>query len=978
MKKNVLTAIFLCFLGVLQIALAQTNVTGHVTDSLTGEPLVGANIREIGGKGSATTNDSGAFSISVSGANSSLQVTYIGYQSQQVSVAGQATVHISLVRIGDALDEVVVVGYGTRRKSQLTGAISSISSAELKETPVVFIDQALQGRAAGVDVVSAGHRPGEGATVRIRGVNSISAGNDPLYVVDGIPVSRGVNLINPNFIESIEVLKDASATAIYGSRGSNGVILITTKQGKAGRTQFSYESYAGFSRILNKVDVLDGEEWVRYKEASRRTDDLTVLLDPIELANYNAGIEVDWVDLNLRDGLQHSHSLSSSGGNEKTKFSVDVNFLKQNGIVYNSDFTRGSLQFNVNHKVNERFNFGLTTLLFMSKTNLINAGAVLSQAMQISPLGDIYEDDGRYRLFPTNEALIGNPLANVDNERNQQIRNRMFSSLFAEYQIIEGLKYRLNFGPDLTFSNDGNFIGSYTTILQGAPNRASNSRDDTKAYTLENLLMYNREFGNGHEIDLTLLQSIQEEITESNTVSAMGMPSEKMLWHKLSAGEIRSYDSDQQGWSLLSYMARLNYAYKGKYMLTLTARRDGSSRFGDDRKFGFFPAFAMGWNIKQENFMSDVSGLTELKLRASHGSVGNTAINPYQSLGAVSRSGYVFGDETALGFRPSTLPNPDLRWEKSTTTNIGLDFGLFNNRLTGALEYYVVNTTDLLLNQSVPRLSGYSSILVNIGKTRNVGYEASISSTNVDAGGFKWVTNLNLGANQNKIVDLYGNEADDIGNSRFIGKPISVFYDLAFDGIWQEHEAEIAESYGRIPGQIKVKDTNNDSQINAEDRVILGSPFPKWQGGLTNYFSYKGIDLSVFIHTRQGFMLNSSLHTIDNLAGRYNIPRFVNYYTPDNPSNEFPRPVNQGQTNVNMGVLRYRDGSFVRVKNISLGYTFNAKSLAALRLQSLRVYLNAFNPFTFTSYEGWDPEAGSNVDSYPSTKTFLAGLSVNF
>lgn len=963
--------------SVIALKKSEIPLRGVVTDE-NGEPMPGVTISLKGTTLGTATDIDGAYAIEIAGENDVLVYSFIGYKTQEISVNGRSIIDVQMIPDLQSMQEVVVIGYGTQEKSQVTGAISSVSSTDIAAVPVISPDQALQGRAAGVDVIAAGHAPGTGATVRIRGINSINANNNPLFVLDGIPISGGLNDINPNIIASIEVLKDASATAIYGARGSNGVVLITTKRGSEGKTRVNYDGYIGFTDIQNKVDVLDGEGWVRYKMASRKTDDLNVLLDPIELANYNAGRDVDWQDLILRKGLQQSHSISVSGGSEKTQFSVSANYLEQRGIVVNSDFKRGSVQINLDHQINDKIKIGTSTLFSTSKTNVVDGYKLIGQAMQISPLGDVYNEDGSLRLFPTSEALLGSPVIDGENEVNQRFSTRIFSSIYGEYEFVKGLKYRMNFGPDFSFGNNGRFIGSNTTTLQGGTNRASNSRSDNKSYTLENLLIFNRTFNDVHQVEATLLQSIQEQFNESNFIESMGFPSERMLWHDLSAGQIRSYDTGQEIWSILSFMGRVNYTFQDKYLLTLTARRDGSSRFGEDRKYGFFPSVALGWRIIEEPFMKEIPAVTELKLRASYGSIGNTAINPYQSQGSLRRHSYMFGSEPALGFEPSTLPNPDLRWETSTTANVGLDFGLFDNRLTGSLEYYQINTTDLLLNQRLPTFTGYSNILTNIGATRNTGFEVTLSSVNIDIpGGLKWTTNLNAAINRNQIRELYG-EGDDVGNSWFIGEPINVYYDLVFDGIWQENEVDLAASYNRRPGQIKIKDINGDNDITAADRQILGSSIPKWSGGITNMFSYRGVDLSVFINTRQDFMINSEIHAIDNMAGRYNIPTFVNYYTPESPSNDYPQPVNQGEQNINMNVLRYRDGSFVRIRNINLGYNLPSNILSSAGVQSVRLYVNAQNPFTFTKYQGWDPEAGGNLSSYPSTKMFLIGVNASF
>jgi TonB-linked SusC/RagA family outer membrane protein len=903
----------------------------------------------------------------------------VGYERKVLRIGNRQVVEIKMDQSSSDMSEVVVIGYGTQKRADVTGSISSVSAAEIRAVPVISAGQALQGRAPGVDVIASGYAPGSGVTIRIRGVHSINASNDPLFVVDGIPISGGINDINPSIIESMDVLKDASATAIYGARGSNGVILITTKKGGSGRTSVNFDSYVGVSTIARRINSLDKEGWVAYKSASLRTTQLDKLLDPIELANYNQGEEVNWMDFNLRKGWQQSHSVGVSGGNEKTKFYVNANFIKQDGIVKNSDFTRGSVQVNLDHRINDKFRIGTSTLLSTSKENIVNLGQVLGTAMLISPLGEVYNPDGTYRLFPTTEALSGNPMTDLENEKNQRVRTRIFSSIYGEYEFFKGLKYRMNFGPDLSFEDRGRFIGSYTNTLQGAANRATSAKADTKAYLLENIVTYNKKLAEHHNLDVTLMHSIQKQSFSESTIEAQGMPSERMLWHDMSAGTIRSFDSDQQEWSILSYMARINYSYKNKYLLTLTARRDGSSRFGEDRKIGYFPSAAIGWKIIEEDFMKDLTVFSDLKLRASYGSIGNTALNPYQSMGGLSRRPYLFGSTAALGFEPNSLPNPELHWETSTQLNIALDFSLLNDRISGTFEHYQIRTTDLLLNRALAPSTGFGSILTNIGSTKNTGFDLSIRTVNTGPGSqFKWTTNFNVGINKNQILDLYGTGKDDIGNNWFIGEPINVHFDLVFDGIWQESEKTAAAVYGRTPGQIKVKDLNNDKLINADDRQILGSPIPKWSGGITNNFGYKGFDLSVFVNTRQGFMINSAMYGLNNLEGRYNIPDFINYYTPDKPSNDFPRPVSAGANNPNLSVLRYRDASFVRVRNITLSYNFKDKAVQSVGIRSLRIYATAHNPFTFTKFKGWDPENASNIESYPAIKMVLVGVNASF
>jgi TonB-linked SusC/RagA family outer membrane protein len=952
--------------------------SGKVTDK-SGIGLQGVSVVEKGTSNGTTTDNDGNFTLSTTKETGILVFSFTGFLPKEVSFNGTGNFNVSLDEDEKNLQGVVVVGYGTKQKSQLTGSIASVTAAEIRAVPVISPGQALQGRAPGVDVQSTSNAPGGNVSIRVRGTRSINAENEPLFVVDGIPISGGLNDINPNIIESMEVLKDASATAIYGARGANGVILITTKRGNSGKSMILLDSYLGIAQITNRVNGLDAEGWIAYKKASLKTDQLNRLLDPIELRNYNEGKQVNWVDQVLKTGMQQNHSVGISGGNEKTRFFVNVNYLKQDGLIKKSDFTRGSIQVNLSHQVTNRLSIGTSTLISMSKQNILNQGSVLGQAMIISPLGDVYNPDGTYRLFPTTEALNGNPLTDLQNEINQRVRTRLFSSLYAEYQILKGLKYRVNFGPDLTFDDSSRFIGSYTTQLQGALNRAGVAKAETKAYTLENLLTYGTEIGDNHKFDVTLLQSTQRQNYRVSSIEAQGMPSETLLWHDLSAGQVRSFDSNEQEWSLLSYMARLNYTLQDKYLITLSARRDGSSRFGENRKFGFFPSAAFAWRLVEENFLRNVKAVSDLKLRVSYGATGNTALNPYQSMGSLSRRAYLFGSEPALGFEPASLPNADLHWETSKQFNTGLDFGLLNNRISGSFDFYQINTTELLLNRALAPSSGFQSILSNIGSTRNTGYEFNAKTINLGtSSAFQWSTTLNIAFNKNEIIDLYGSNRNDVGNSWFIGQPISVFYDMVFDGIWQEKDAAAAAVYGRTPGHIRVKDLNNDKLLNADDRAILGSPFPKWTGGITNSFSFKNFELSVFFNTRQRFMVSSELYAPNNLEGRYNIPTFVNYYTPANPSNDFPQPVSAGANNPNLNVLRYRDASFVRLRNATLSYSFGTKTLQAAGIQSLRLYVSGNNIFTFTKFKGWDPEAGNTTASYPNQRLILFGLNASF
>ncbi len=957
-------------------------VSGRVIDE-DGNGIPGVSVTERGTANGTITNPSGEFSLSVTSEASVVVFSFLGYVSQERVVGSSSRLEISLQPDVKALSEVVVVGYGTQRKSDVTGAISKISAEKVKAVPVVSTEQVLQGQAAGVDVVAAGNAPGSGMTVRVRGQRSIQAGNDPLYVVDGIPFDGGLNQISPNDIQSIEVLKDASSAAIYGSRAANGVVLITTKRGSAGRTTVSIDSYYGVQNILNQVNVLDAEDFVNFRKTAQNRTDLNTILAPEEIANYQNGQSVNWQDLLLaKNAPQQNHQVSVSGGSEKTRFLVSFNYLQQKGIIAPSDFTRGSLRINLDHEINRRIKVGVSSLLTRNLTNRVDVGNALIAASQISPLGDVRDEQGNLLLYPTqSEQLVVNPLTDIANNINKTWENRIFASLYAEFMLGKGFTYRFNFGPDLSFDNNGVYIGSETNAKKGALDEGQSNRSDSYSYTLENILRYTKTLGESHKLDVTLVHSIQNRKYTYTRVSAQGFPTNQVEWNKLSSGTIKGFDTGFEDWKLLSYMARANYGFRDKYLFTLAARLDGSSRFGDRNKFGFFPSAAFAWRVIEENWMPSASWLSDLKLRVSYGTVGNTAISPYQTIGSLTRSSYLFGSNPAQGFGPGTLPSPDLKWETTRQFNVGLDFGLINNRISGALEYYRTSTDDLLLSQSLPPTSGYATIISNIGATRNQGLELTLQTVNLDVpSGFKWTSDLNFSANRNEIVRLLGDNKNDIGNRWFIGQPIQVYYDNRYLGIWQQEQADEAKGYGRTVGQIRVEDLNEDGRINADDRSILGSPFPKWTGGMTNTFSYKGWNFSFFVYTRQNFLINSAIYAgnLGELNSRFNIPQFIDYWTPENTGARYPKPLPIGTNNPDLNTLGYVDGSYVRVRTVTLSHDFGKVLVNKLGMQSLRVYATLNNPLNFTNFKGWDTEAGSSVNSYPSTKLALLGVNITF
>lgn len=978
-------------------AVQERTVTGRVLSNEDNTALPGVNVAVKGTTRGTTSDVDGNFRIAVPDNNAVLVFSSVGFVTQEITVGAQSTIDVKMGTDQRTLNEVVVVGYGVQKKSQLTGAISSVGSKEIAELPVTNARQALQGRAAGVDVVQSSSKPGSGPVVRIRGRRSINAGNDPLYVVDGIPLAGSIDDINPYDIQSMEVLKDASATAIYGSRGSNGVVLITTKRGKAGKTVVSYDGYYGFSDRLGQIDVFNGPEFAEYKRESRRAVgeypagvDATAdskLFEAVELDGIANNRSTDYQSYLLRQGNIQSHQVGVQGGNEKTQFSISGNFFRDVGIVKNQDFTRYTFRVNLDHQISSRIKVGISTLGVYSLRNGENFNP-LGGSYAENPLGKPYDDNGNLIFLPTTDGQRTNPIAEIIPGAQVDLTKRMriFNSLYGEWNITNGLKYRVNFGPDLTNRRIGRFIGSQTNSRRLADPTAFSFNEYQFNWTLENILTYNKTLNDVHNLNVTALHSVQKDDYETNTISVTGVPAESQLFYNLGqASLINSVGSDVRRWVLNSYMARVNYTYNDKYLLTLTARYDGSSRFGENTKYGFFPSAAIGWNLHSEPFLKSVTWIDNLKLRASYGTIGSTAIDPYQTQSQLARTTYAFGNTGAFGYRPFTISNPDLKWETTTSTNVGLDFSVFRGRLSGSLEYYRADTRDLLLFDQLPLTSGFDRVLRNVGKTRNQGIELTVSSVNVDApGGFRWTTDLQFTRNRESILELFNGKVDDIGNARFIGQPLTAYYDYKKIGIWQTSEAEEAKKYQSTPGQIKIQDTNNDGKIDGLDRVILGSQVPKFSLGLTNRFEYKGFDLSFFVFARIGYMFRSIFHQdFLTLAGRYN-SLDVDYWTPNNPTNEFPRPNKNQEFPPFRSTLLYFDGSFVKIRNINFGYNVPSKLTDKLRISSLRVFASVQQPFIFseyrTKYKGIDSETDGdvNADQSPAVRQTTFGINLKF
>jgi TonB-linked SusC/RagA family outer membrane protein len=958
-----------------------TRVSGTVRDSQTGEPLPGVNILIEGTNRGTSTDSDGYFELQVDDLNATLIFRYIGYEQKVSPIAGREELNIELRLSVISADDVIVVGYGVMQRSDVTGSVSSVSRREITEVGSYSVENILQGRVPGANISASGFRPGEASTIRIRGTRSLTASNDPLIVMDGIPIEGGLMELNPNDVESIEVLKDASATAIYGSRGANGVILITTRQGFDG-LEIEYQGHAGPQWINNRLDLMDAETYAQFaRDAYIARDGFAPadeqIFDAWALESLRQGRSTDWQDLIFGRGFQQMHQVTVRGGTSSTRYNISGTMDEHLSPVQNNDYRRISGRINLDHSISQRVRFGISAHI---SNSLRHVSVNFANVLRNSPMTNPFDADGNVRMF--DDLGDRNPLFDMqrDNNLDQRERTRIISSVFAEIQLIpQRLEYRGMFSPDFRFRNDG----LYRMNEPFSSARALERRSTSLVY--ENRLRYQDSFLGVHRIDLTAMNSYQTFDERSTRIDVSGLPYEYQLFHNVgSADRVDLVGTSLGEWKLESYMLRANYTYDNRYVLTLTGRIDGSSRLAEGNKYGFFPSGAIAWNITNESFMQNNDLFSELRLRFSIGEVGNTAIAPYQTLGQLQlvNNGYAFSDVARTYFEHGDIPNPDLRWERSRTYNLGLDWGLRNDRFRGTVEVYQTDTFDLLMNRQLPFTSGYTSTLENVGETQNRGIDFTLSTINLHTRDFMWQTDLNIGYNQNKIISLYGGFEDDPGSGWFIGQPISVIYYWDWDGIWQLGQEAEAAQFGAAPGDVRFIDQNGDGVINDEDRIIRGDPFPNWVGGITNRITYRNIDLSFFVYASLGSMHYSPTHSssfndllsLQFVAAQTNQMN-VNYWMPDNPSNEYEKPRFTSQTRTN--IQAYWDSSFIRVKNIQMGYNLPVGLLSQLGLSRARVYTMIENPFTFTKFPGYDPEGARGYD-HPNYITVYGGLQLTF
>lgn len=996
---------------------AQTkSISGTVLDDQN-QPLPGASVKAKSGTGSASTDVNGRFKFNVPANEQTLVVSFVGFNTQEVRIAGQTNVTIKMAADSKVLEDVVVIGYGTQRAEAVTGSVASIRGEAVRDVPSANISQALQGRLPGVEFSQTSSQPGAAMQIRIRGTRSLTASNDPLVVLDGIPFAGSIGDINPNDIKSIDILKDASATAIYGSRGANGVILVTTNKGTAGQAaKLSYNAFTGPKTLFSRYPMMSGPEFVELRKAAGQ---FTNALDEADDVN------TDWQDLLYRTGVMMSHDLGVSGGTEQGSYNFNVGYLQDQGVIPTQQYRRFSLRGSLDQNVGKHIRVGFNTNNNFNITDGSNVG--LYGALSASPIANPYNEDGSWKRtirMPLDESWIYDRNLVEELEDTWLSQNKAFGSyntLYGEVKIpgVEGLKYRANVGVNYRQANSGSFTGrGVTAVNPETPSTASISNTLTTDWTIENLLTYDRTFAEKHQINAVGLYSVGQNRYNRSATSARDIPNEAFQFYNLgsAAGEITV--SPENGAyrvsGLMSWMGRVMYSYDNRYMISATVRSDGSSRLAPGHKWHTYPAISVGWNIAKEAFMESVPAINTLKLRAGYGQTSNQSVAEYATLGRLGTRPYNFGDTYSTGYYVTELPNTQLGWEYSETMNYGLDFGLFNNRLSGTVEYYQTKTSDLLLGLGLPPTSGVGSYTANIGKTQNKGIELSLNGVILDnVNGWTWEAGFNLYANRNKLVSLASGQLEDRGNWWFVGKPIDVIYDYEKIGLWQEGDPhrDILEPGGNV-GMIKVKytgDYNADGTpvraIGPDDMQVI-SIEPKFQGGFNTRVAYKGFDFTAIAAFKHGGILNSTLYSsagyLNMLSGRRGNVK-VDYWTPENTDATYPKPggIASGDNPKYGSTLGYFSASYLKIRTLSVGYNVSQNVLKSVGVDRLRVYFTAQNPFVFFSpyhkESGMDPETNSYANqnaavnysdnlrrlttigtNAPATRSYLLGVNLTF
>jgi TonB-linked SusC/RagA family outer membrane protein len=987
--------VLLLFTSVNVFAQQQITVTGNVKDE-KGEPVIGANVIVKGTDTGSVTNVEGDFSLVNVQNGATLEISFIGYLHQNVKVNGTQPVNIILKEDSKMLGEVIVVGYGVQKKSDVTGAVTALNTKMLDERPQTNIIQSLQGAIAGLNISITGtNAEGSSSSTVIRGSNSISASNKPLIILDGIPFDGPWSEINSNDVQSIEVLKDASSAAIYGARGSNGVILVTTKKGEKDKMSISYNVYFTFSSPVNIPRMMNGEEFWKYKteaiQASGK-DDYLAEMTATEIKMHEAGQSTDWLDLATRNTFSQQHNLSFRGGAGKTHYFISANYINNEGITVNNQFERYNLRINLDQEFYSWLKFSTNTQL--GRYDRSGNSPDFGRAFLMLPLAEPYNEDGSIKLKAwenSSDQFNRNPLSNI-NEKNSDIRYKVITGNALDFTIpfIKGLSYKLNTGFTYESSTYKNYEGRDTYYGEQKNGQLNTDDWNQTDWIIENILSYVRTFDR-HSIFFTGMYSSESAVYEQNTMSGADFPNDVMTYYQASKAGTLSGSSSYWKQNHISQMARLNYSYDSRYLLTLTARRDGYSVFGENSKFGIFPSVAFGWNVYNESFYQRLNikdYLSNLKLRISYGKNGNEAISgAYATLPNLSTFNYLTEDHKPMyGFYPQKLASPSLGWETTTSLNAGIDFGLLNGRIQGSFDVYWSNTKDLLLNRTIPTINGTDNLLENIGKTANNGFELQIISTNIDHKDFNWSTTFNLSHYNTKIKDigLYdenGKPVDDVASGWFIGQPVNVNYGYVFDGIWQmphssnPNEQQDPDIMYSIPGYVKYKDIDGKKGITPDDREIIGRRIPDFTAGILNTFNYKDFSLSFFLNGQVGATARNYLRDVNGASYTQN-KMMIDFWTPDNPINTYPKNMYSSVDPYGAGF--YEKTDFLRLQDVTLSYRLPQALLRKVDINRLELFMNVKNLATWTSWTGLDPEYIGSQRAAPAIRSFILGLKLDF
>ncbi|MBQ9649253.1 MAG: TonB-dependent receptor [Prevotella sp.] len=1029
-------------------AFAQNKITGTVVDA-QGEPIIGASVVVKGSSNGTVTDLDGNYTIANAPAKGNLEISYIGFKTQTVAVGGKSQINVTLEEDRQMLDEVVVVGYGVQKKSDVTGALTRVGEEELNARPVSNALEALQGKAAGVDITT-NERPGQLGSIRIRGERSLNKGNEPLYVVDGVPLmsASGIETLNPRDIESIDILKDASATAIYGSRGANGVVLVTTKQGKAGRTTIDYTGTLTVSNIIDRSPSMSASDFITFARWAAHNLDASSYADPLHptqaedeaLFNNIASLDPatyknimngwsggswdagrvqskDWTDFVTQTSLSHEHTLAISGGTETMNAYGSFGYLSNKGTQKGQWYDRYTGKVSVNIKPTKWFSFqasingtwseqdyGMNTLGGRSGSV---PDAIYGTAKQIFSYAVPYDENGNTVINPGGESAVYTIMDEWDHSQQKRQIFRALGNFSATIDLgeifkpLNGLRYKMAFGPDFRNWREGAYIDGFSSHRINSNgtegknfSRLQNRRDFS--WTLDNMILYDRTFAEKHKVGVTLLQTSSMWNTETSNMQASQIEKDSYLWNAFNtvnpsnADQAVGLGSGLTERQLESYMIRLNYGFNERYMLTISGRWDGASQLSEGNKWDFFPSAAIAWRIGEEDFIKNIGWISNLKIRLGVGVTGNAAVSPYDTKGDITGVYLPFNGMTdVLGYTTNepyysgtqlTMANPNLGWEKTTQWNIGIDYGFLNGRINGSLDYYWSHTDDVIMFTNIPTLTGFPGTYSNVGKTKNHGIELTLNAIPVQTAGFEWETSFNIAYQKDEIVELAYGKNDMPDNSLFIGESLSVYYGYGNDGIWQESDAaEMAKwnanGYNFTAGNVRPHDVNGDYQMTVDDRIVLGNRNPTTTLGWTNNFSYKGIELGVSIIGRMGYTFSTGGEALTAHANQ----REIDYWTPQNTGAEWQKPIlaqaTSGSGDNFSSLLGFKDASFLKVRNISLGYNFPAKLIRPATLSHAKIYAQIINPFSIhQSINGFDLDTGRTYFN----RSFVFGLEVGF